>query len=719
MAPTELSGPTVDFPQNLNVHSFVFSNPFQHAVNPDPKQYPDHTYDGQTVPPHKTSIIHDGSGATLSRARLQLDSLKVARSLRAIVGNPVACAPHANPNEPVHAPRTTVLLHLPNSLAWPILALGTFAASCTLSPISTHLSPRELAYILAKARPQVLVTTTGADGEGQLRKALDLLLQGEPQDQGVVKGAMIRAWARELAADWDQGRAARLQKGDSLPFRRRRVWTVDLAGGADYYGHALNKHGVSAAIDPRDWTNLLAPPPGSKQEGTIEGTSSVPFEVQPMSPEEQHHRAALMLWSSGTTGQSKGVLLSHRNCVANTQALWHYNMHFKGISRGDYGGGERWLALAPWCHVLGLCTLLLPAIALGATLVIPANPRFDLPTYLRTITKYRITFAHIAPAVAVALKTTPALDPSSPVSQGIDVSSISGFMTGGAPTSSEIIRIVHERTQRYIHMGYGTTETITITQTSGMGLDRDMYGPRDELGSVGFAAPNVSIRIQAPPGTSDESTNYRTQEIRDAAKRARERGERAPLDPSPVGEILVKAPAVMLGYFSGLSSEGGTSALDAEMTQGAFHPGGWYRSGDEGVFDAHGHVWITGRIKELIKVKGFQVPPAELDSLFAGHPKLADAGATSHQHEGLEEVLMLVVPKDRSVLASREKMQALMEELCEWVKDQTAHYKWPKFYLFAEAAPRNPTGKILRKDVAITSGTILMAPKTSRGPAKL
>ncbi|KAN0066533.1 hypothetical protein ACQY0O_000627 [Thecaphora frezii] len=604
-------------------------------------------------------------------------------------------------------------------MAWPILALATLAANYTLSPISTHLSPRELAYILAKARPQVLVTTTGAQGEGQLRKALDILLQGELQDQGVVKGSVIRAWARELAADWDQGRAARLQKADGLPLRRRRVWTVDLSGGADYYGHGFNNHGIAASVDPRDWTNLLVPPPGSKQEGTFEGTASVPFQVAPMSPEEQNRRVALMLWSSGTTGQSKGVLMSHRACVSNTQSLWTYNMHFKGPSRGGYGGGERWLALAPWCHVLGLATLLLPSLALGATLIIPAEPRFDLITYLRTVAKYRITFAHIAPAVAVALKATPAFDPASPESEGVDVSSIAGFFTGGAPTATEIIRQVYQRTGKYIHLGYGTTETISITQTGGTGLDEDAHGPRDELGSAGLACPNVRLRIQPAPGTSDEQVRYRTEEIRQASCEARQRGERAPLDPSTVGEILVQAPSVMLGYYSGLSSEGGTSALDAELTKAAFDEGGWYRTGDEGVFDAHGHLWITGRIKELIKVKGFQVPPAELDALFAQHPAVADAGATSYQHENLEEVLMLVVPKDKSILESREKMEKLMLELAEWIRDQTAHYKWPRVYLFANAAPRNQTGKILRKDVASTKGTVLVAPKVSRGKAKL
>lgn len=363
-----------------------------------------------------------------------------------------------------------------------------------------------------------------------------------------------------------------------------------------------------------------------------------------------------------------------------------------------------------------LATVLLPTVAFGTTLIIPATPKFDLGYYLGLITRYRATFSHIAPAVAIALRSCPHLDPASPQSKGIDLSSIAAFLTGGAPVPVEVVRKVYERTGKYILLGYGTTETCSTAQTAGLLLDADADGPRDELGSTGTPAPNTEIQIRPLPGTSQEQVEQRGNEIRELSRQARERGERAPLDPGMVGEVLIRAPAVMSGYFSGLSSET-HSALDPELTGGAFTEDDWYRSGDEGCLDAKGRLWITGRTKELIKVKGFQVPPAELDDLFATHPELVDAAATgfvADKSTGQEEVLLLVVPKDKSVLTAETKMHELASRLHTWVSDKTAYYKWPSVYLFAKAAPRNPTGKLLRKDIAATKGTKITIVKTSR-----
>ena len=711
------SGLKGSFPTDQNLHTFLFSNPLQHHTNRFADEYPNHTFDGTTIPEQRPILVHDGSGAQLSWARLKADSLRLARSLQTLTGAPVPfVSDPSRAREPIHAPRTTVLMHIPNGMVWPLIALGTVAANLTVCPISTYLSPRELAYILAKARPQVLFTSVGAEGEEPLRKALQLILDSPPTDQGQVKGADIHAWARQLAADWDEAKAARLEKSNQVPFLRRRVWTVDVSSGMDYYGTNTNRHSVAAAHDPRDWTHLLLPPPGSKAEGSIASLDRPAFTPAPMTPEEQQRRIAFVLWSSGTTGQSKGVLISHRALVSNTLGVWDTNPHFSGTSRGANGGGERWITLAPWYHVYGLATVLLPTVAFGTTLIIPATPKFDLGYYLRLITRYRATFAHIAPAVAVALRSCPHLDPASPQSKGIDLSSIAAFLTGGAPVPVEVVRKVYERTGKYIQLGYGTTETCSTSQTGGMGKDADSRGTRDELGSAGFPCPNTEIQIRPLPGTSNEQVEHRRQEIRTLSSQARARGERAPLNPGVVGEVLIRAPAVMSGYFSGLSSET-HSALDAELTAGAFTDDGWYRSGDEGCLDANGRLWITGRTKELIKVKGFQVPPAELDDLFATHPELVDAAATGFvldKSTGEEQVLLLVVPKDKSVLTQEQQMHELAHRLHTWVGDKTAYYKWPSMYLFSESAPRNPTGKLLRKDIAGCKGHKVLIVKQSR-----
>ncbi|CBQ67386.1 related to 4-coumarate--CoA ligase 1 [Sporisorium reilianum SRZ2] len=711
------SGLKVAFPDNQNLHTFLFSNPLQHHPNRFAEKYPNHTFDGTAIPEQRPILVHDGTGAQLSWARLRADSLRLARSLQTLTGAPPALASNPNnPREPIHAPRTTVLLHIPNGMVWPLVGLGTVAANLTVCPISTYLSPRELAYILAKARPQLLFTTVGADGEVPLRKALQLLLDSPPTDNGQVTGTEIQAWARQLAADWDQAKAARLEKSDQIPFLRRRVWTVDVSSGMDYYGNNMNRLGVASAHDPRDWTHLLLPPPGSKAEGSIASLDRPAFTPAPMTPEEQQRRIAFVLWSSGTTGQSKGVLLSHRALVSNTLGVWDTNPHFSGTSRGANGGGERWITLAPWYHIYGLATVLLPTVAFGTTLIIPASPKFDLGYYLGLVTRYRATFSHIAPAVAVALRSCPHLDPASPLSKNVDLSSIAAFLTGGAPVPVEVVRKVYERTGKYVQLGYGTTETCSTSQTGGLGLDADGSVERDELGSAGYPCPNTEIQIRPLPGTSEQQSQQRRHEICEVSRQARARGERAPLDPGMVGEVLIRAPAVMSGYFSGLSSET-HSALDAQLTASAFTEDGWYRSGDEGCLDANGRLWITGRTKELIKIKGFQVPPAELDDLFATHPELVDAAATGFIQDastGEEQVLLLVVPKDKAVLSHEKHMHELASRLHTWVSDKTAYYKWPSIYLFSPTAPRNPTGKLLRKDIAACKGHRVHIVKQSR-----
>lgn len=280
----------------------------------------------------------------------------------------------------------------------------------------------------------------------------------------------------------------------------------------------------------------------------------------------------------------------------------------------------------------------------------------------------------------------------------------------------EVVRKVYERTGKYIQLGYGTTETCSTSQTGGLGLDADDQVSRDELGSAGFPSPNTEIQIRPLPGTSKEQVEHRRQEIATVSRQARSRGERAPLDPGMVGEVLIRAPGVMSGYFSGLSSET-HSALDVALTAAAFTDDGWYRSGDEGCLDANGRLWITGRTKELIKVKGFQVPPAELDDLFATHPELVDAAATGIVQDtstGEEQVLLLVVPKDKSILTQQENMRQLAARLHTWVADKCAYYKWPSVYLFSASAPRNPTGKLLRKDIAAAQGFRVHIVKQSR-----
>lgn len=288
--PLSVSGGVGPFPACQSLHTFLFSNPYQHTPNAHPHFNPDHTFDGQPIPPYRPAIVHAGTGAQISWARVRADSLRVARAVREITGEPVRWEDvKERVGEPVHAPRTTLLLHLPNTLSWPIIAFGALGALCTVSPVSPLLTPRELAYVLAKSRPQILVSSAGSEGYDRLRSALALLLDA-PHGEGPgalagVPESEVRAWAKELARVWDA-------PCESLSWKEKRVWTVDVAGEADYYGTGRSAKGL-VAHDSRDWTNLLEPPVGHGHGGTMDNLQREAFEVKEFEEGEQERRVAL------------------------------------------------------------------------------------------------------------------------------------------------------------------------------------------------------------------------------------------------------------------------------------------------------------------------------------------------------------------------------------------------------------------------------------------
>lgn len=243
--------------------------------------------------------------------------------------------------------------------------LGGLAALCTVTTASPLMTPTELAIILAKARPQVLVTVAGNDGEGRMHRALDLILDNSHQSgvhgtrggpDGIFKLPRVQQWARELAADWGVGRLSKARKGElQPPSTRRRVWTVRAADdtATDYYGSGARPDGVPGQADPRDWTHLLAPPIGHKHTDRRDTLDRDAYMVPPMTKHEQRRRVALLLWSSGTTAAPKAIMLSHENIVASVLRTW---ANVIGFHAATVGQGETWIGLAPWTHIMG-CVL--------------------------------------------------------------------------------------------------------------------------------------------------------------------------------------------------------------------------------------------------------------------------------------------------------------------------------------------------------------------------
>src|SRR6478609_2376852 len=358
------------------------------------------------------------------------------------------------------------------------------------------------------------------------------------------------------------------------------------------------------------------------------------------------HLAALP-YSSGTTGNPKGVMLTHRNLVANVAQI--RPLH-------GMGAEDVVLAVLPFFHIYGMTVLLNAALHARARLVVMGS--FDLGEFLGHIQNHKCTIAFIAPPVAVALAKHPLIDE-------YDLSSLNTVMSGAAPLDADLGHAVAKRLGCRVVQGYGMSELSPvshITPFDGGVRDMAMVAP---LSSVGWTVSNAASKL-IHPGTGDE------------------------IDPpaeglSETGELWFKGPNVMAGY---LGNEQATrETIDGE---------GWLHTGDLAQVDACGCVYIVDRLKELIKYKGYQVPPAELEAVLLSHPSIADAAVIGVNDAEGEEV-----PKAFVVKQSGAELTA--DEVMEFVAGEVAPYKKVRQVEFIDAIPKSASGKILRKDLRVTT----------------
>jgi acyl-CoA synthetase (AMP-forming)/AMP-acid ligase II len=333
-------------------------------------------------------------------------------------------------------------------------------------------------------------------------------------------------------------------------------------------------------------------------------------------------------YSSGTTGLPKGVMLTHRNLVANL---------CQGAPALLAGDGERMIAVLPFFHIYGLVVLMAAALARGSTLV--TMPRFDLEEFLRLLQEHRITRAYLAPPIVLALAKHPMVDK-------FDLSSLRSILSGAAPLDAGLEGACAERLDCEVMQGWGLTETSPVVTTN----INAPHGPRP--GSVGVPLPNTELRVVDPATGADVG-----------------RGD--------TGELLVRGPQVMKGY---LNAAGAT----ADMLDGD----GWLHTGDLGRIDEDGYVFIVDRVKELIKYKGLQVAPAELEAVLLAHPAVADAAVVRSPDEEAGEV-----PK--AFVVAREPVDA--EELLAFVAERVAPYKKVRRVEFVDEIPKALSGKVLRR----------------------
>jgi acyl-CoA synthetase (AMP-forming)/AMP-acid ligase II len=333
-------------------------------------------------------------------------------------------------------------------------------------------------------------------------------------------------------------------------------------------------------------------------------------------------------YSSGTTGVAKGVMLTHRNLVANV---------LQSEGRIHLREGERVLGVMPFYHIYGMTVVMNLALHKGATVV--TMPRFELEPFLKVLQDHRVERAYVAPPIVVALAKHPAVDK-------FDLSSIALVFSGAAPLDENLAQACAQRLSCNVNQGYGMTEASPATH---------LVSDDVEWKKVGSIGPVVA-------GTECKVVDVVS-------------GEE--LETGQDGEILIRGPQVMKGY---LNNPGATAQiLDKD---------GWLHTGDIGHADPDGDFYVVDRVKELIKYKGYQVPPAELEAILLTHPAVADAVVIPSADEEAGEV-----PKAFVVL----KSQVPPDELMQFVAERVAPHKKIRLVETIDEIPKSASGKILRR----------------------
>ncbi|MER2106255.1 MAG: long-chain-fatty-acid--CoA ligase [Solibacillus sp.] len=339
---------------------------------------------------------------------------------------------------------------------------------------------------------------------------------------------------------------------------------------------------------------------------------------------------ALLQYTGGTTGFPKGVMLTHKNLIANTMMCdaWMYRC---------VKGEERILGILPFFHVYGMTTVLILAVMQNSTMIL--LPKFEAEQALKTIDKQKPTLFPGAPTMYIGLLNHPDI-------AKYDLSSIKACLSGSSPLPLEVQEKFETITGGKLVEGYGLTETSPVTHANFIWENR-------VNGSIGVPWPNTDAVILRS-------------------------GDTEVLPAGEVGEIAIKGPQVMKGYWN--------RTEDTAMT----FADGWFLTGDLGYMDENGYFYVVDRKKDMIIAGGFNIYPREVEEVL-------------YEHEAIQECVVAGIPDPyrgetvKAYIVLKEGMSVTDKELNAFCRKNLAAYKVPRFYEFRDELPKTAVGKILRR----------------------
>lgn len=348
-------------------------------------------------------------------------------------------------------------------------------------------------------------------------------------------------------------------------------------------------------------------------------------------------------FSSGTSGLPKGVMLTHNNITANCEML-DVNLPIHKLTlptTNDFQ--DVFPCVLPMFHIYAFTIILISKLSLGCKIV--TLSKFDPFDFLSMLAEHRATFLFLVPPLILFLANTEHLRPH-------HLKYVRTITSGAAPLGAlDVQRLLDRAPHIECLQGYGMTETSGLAFISALGSSN--------TGSIGSPAASTDVKI-----CKIDDTTFTGVDVNES------------------GELMLRSPSVTQGYFN-----------NPEANAESLLNGGWLRTGDIACYDQNGLFYIKDRLKELIKVKGYQVPPAELEEVLRSHPNVLDAGVIGVEHAKYGEV-------PRAFIVKKNGVNVTEKELEEFVKRKVADYKQLLGGVqFIEVLPKTLTGKILRRQL--------------------